>query len=146
MHQPHYAGFWIRTAATLIDTVLLSLILIPILWFFYAGDWDRILATGLSSKPQIVWFDMLMNYIMPLLYTLLMWMLWSASLGKKILGLKIIDASSGAPLRFGQALLRYLGYFPAVIMMMIGIFWVIFDQRKQGWHDKMANTIVVHNR
>ncbi|MBL8320870.1 MAG: RDD family protein, partial [Acinetobacter sp.] len=42
-----------------------------------------------------------------------------------------------------QSIIRYVGYFPAMMALFIGIFWVAFDKRKQGWHDKMANTVVI---
>jgi uncharacterized RDD family membrane protein YckC len=35
-------------------------------------------------------------------------------------------------------IVRYLGYFVSSIPFGLGLFWVAFDARKQGWHDKMA--------
>ena len=42
-----------------------------------------------------------------------------------------------------QLVIRYLGYFVSTIPLGLGLLWVGFDRRKQGWHDKMANTVVV---
>ena len=138
-----YAGFWVRTGASLIDIIILMIATYPILWFFYSGDWHRIFATGLSEQPQVLWFDIMVNYILPFAYTVAVWMLWSASPGKILLGLKIVDADTGENIDLKQSIIRYVGYFPAMMALFIGIFWVAFDKRKQGWHDKMANTVVI---
>lgn len=145
MHEPEieYAGFWIRTGACLIDTFILFVITLPILWIYYQGDWDLILGTGLSTNVSTLWFDLLANYALPFVYTMFVWMIWSSSPGKILLGLKIVDAESGQKLKFGQAVVRYLGYFPAIIVFFVGLIWVAFDGRKQGWHDKMAKTVVI---
>jgi uncharacterized RDD family membrane protein YckC len=42
--------------------------------------------------------------------------------------------------------LRYAGYFVALLPVGLGILWVAFDARKQGWHDKLAKTVVVRGR
>ena len=138
-----YAGFWVRTGASLIDIIILMIATYPLLWFFYSGDWHRIFATGLSEQPQVLWFDITVNYILPFAYTVAVWMLWSASPGKILLGLKIVDADTGENIDLKQSIIRYVGYFPAMMVLFIGIFWVAFDKRKQGWHDKMANTVVI---
>ncbi|RKG30950.1 RDD family protein [Acinetobacter tianfuensis] len=145
MLQPEvdYAGFWIRTGACLIDTFILFVITLPLLWMYYQGDWDLILGTGLSVNESVLWFDLLANYGLPFIYTMMVWMIWSSSPGKILLGLKITDAETGEKLKFGQAVLRYVGYFPAILIFGIGLFWVAFDKRKQGWHDKMAKTVVI---
>jgi len=38
---------------------------------------------------------------------------------------------------------RYFGYFLASIPLGLGLLWVAFDKRKQGWHDKLAGTVVI---
>jgi uncharacterized RDD family membrane protein YckC len=63
-----------------------------------------------------------------------------------IMKLKIIDAHSGGPASTGQLIGRYLGYYVATIPLALGLVWVAFDERKQGWHDKLAGTLVVRTR
>ena len=53
------------------------------------------------------------------------------------------SAASGGKPSTAQLLLRYLGYYVSMIPCFIGIFWIGFDRRKQGWHDKIARTVVV---
>lgn len=60
-----------------------------------------------------------------------------------VISSKIVDARTGAKISVGQAIVRYLGYLVALLALGLGIFWVAFDRRKQGWHDKLARTVVV---
>lgn len=41
---------------------------------------------------------------------------------------------------------RYLGYFVSMLFLGLGCIWVAFDSRKQGWHDKLAGTVVVRRK
>jgi uncharacterized RDD family membrane protein YckC len=59
------------------------------------------------------------------------------------LSIRVLDAESGATLTTGQSVGRYLAYFVSVIPFGLGLFWVGFDKRKQGWHDKLAHSVVV---
>ena len=137
-----YAGFWIHTGACIIDSFILLIIMLFLLFWFYQGDWDLILDTGRSEQLSVLWFDVTINYILPFILTLLVWHIWSASPGKILLGLKIVDATTGDKIKPLQSLIRYLGYFPSSLVFGLGLIWVAFDQKKQGWHDKMANTVV----
>ena len=138
-----YAGFWVRTGATVLDTIILMFITAPVAWLIYRGNLMDYLSLELTGNPPMLWADLLLNYGLPFVYTMIVWMLWSASPGKILLGLKIVDADSGHKLTIKQSILRYVGYFPAIMVFGIGLIWVAFDKRKQGWHDKMANTVVI---
>ncbi len=56
---------------------------------------------------------------------------------------KVLDEKTGNKLTFIQSLIRYIGYIPSILVFCIGLIWVAFDAKKQGWHDKMAKTVVV---
>ncbi len=43
-------------------------------------------------------------------------------------------------------MLRYLGYYISMLPLFLGIFWVGWDKRKQGWHDKIAGTLVIKEK
>jgi len=58
------------------------------------------------------------------------------------MGIKIIRTDS-SPITLPYALLRYLGYIVSTITLLIGFIWIAFDERKQGLHDKIADTYVV---
>jgi uncharacterized RDD family membrane protein YckC len=42
-----------------------------------------------------------------------------------------------------RALLRYVGLIISIVVLLLGVIWIAFDSRKQGWHDKIAGTVVV---
>lgn len=58
---------------------------------------------------------------------------------------RIVDATTGQPASTGQLVGRYFAYFVSIIPLCLGLFWVAFDRKKQGWHDKLAETVVVRN-
>ena len=55
----------------------------------------------------------------------------------------INDAATGEKPTMKQWILRYIGYFVSIVPLGLGYVWVAFDKRKQGWHDKLAGTVVV---
>jgi uncharacterized RDD family membrane protein YckC len=59
---------------------------------------------------------------------------------------KMVDADTGNTLSKGQAIGRYLAYYLALIPFGLGFLWVAFDKRKQGWHDKLAGTVVIRDK
>ncbi|MNY84055.1 RDD family protein [compost metagenome] len=135
--QLEYAGFWSRTGAALIDGILLLLITMPILIFIYG--WEYLEAEDLVMGPA----DFLISWVLPALATVLFWLYKNATPGKMAIKAQVVDAQTGHSISVGQAMLRYLGYFLAILPLGLGIFWVAFDSRKQGWHDKIAGTVVV---
>ena len=66
----------------------------------------------------------------------------SATLGKMALGLMVLD-TDGYPISFGQAAGRYFGKILSLLTCYAGFISVFFNEKKQGWHDSLANTVVV---
>jgi uncharacterized RDD family membrane protein YckC len=135
-----YGGFWVRVGAALIDSVMVLLVLIPVLTAIYGTDYW--LSGGALQGPV----DFVVNYIFPALVIIAFWVYKSATPGKMATRLVIVDADTGQHPSTKQFVIRYLGYYLSVIPLMLGIFWVAFDKRKQGWHDKLAGTVVVRRR
>ena len=135
-----YAGFWIRVWATLIDTFLAALILVPILLAVYGKDYFT--SDALLAGPA----DFLLTWVLPAVAAILFWMYKAATPGKMAVGLRIVDVKSGAMPTTGQCIGRYLGYYVSLLPLAAGIVWVAFDPRKQGFHDKLAGTVVVRRR
>lgn len=136
--EMEYAGFWIRAGASLIDTVLLLLVTLPLLISIYGWDYLEP-ETGFFAGPA----DFLVSWLLPALAVIAFWILKQATPGKMLISARIVDAASGQPATPGQLVGRYLGYFVATLPLGLGILWVAFDRRKQGWHDKLAGTVVV---
>lgn len=139
MKDIEYAGFWIRTAATLIDTVLLMIITLPILSVIYGGGY-------FMSEAFISGFwDVVLSYIFPAIATILFWIYRGATPGKMAFKISIVDARNGGKPSTGQLIGRYFGYYVSILTLMIGYIWVGIDKKKQGFHDKLSKTVVVRN-
>jgi uncharacterized RDD family membrane protein YckC len=59
-----------------------------------------------------------------------------------MLGLQFVNRD-GSPLGLVASLLRFVGYLVSTLVLMLGFLWIIWDKDKQGWHDKIAGTLVV---
>jgi uncharacterized RDD family membrane protein YckC len=127
--QVEYVGFWPRVLASIIDSVLLLLVMMP-----FAG----ILMGGASS--------IFINVILPALAVIVFWIYKSATPGKMIIKAEIIDAQTFGKPTTGQFIGRYLGYYVSTVPLFLGLIWVAFDERKQGWHDKLAGTVVISTK
>lgn len=137
-----YAGFWIRVGASIIDSVLLMLVTYPLLVAVYgwAGiDYSRAMRTT-------GFVDILLTWVLPIVAIIWFWMQKQATPGKMLLSLRVVDAQTGHALTFGQSIGRYLSYFVAGIPFGLGFIWVAFDSKKQGWHDKLAGTVVIRDK
>lgn len=135
-----YAGFWSRFIATVIDTLIIAGFAVPLVVMFYG--WNYFLYEGLIAGKA----DFFINYVMPFLYAILFWKYMQATPGKIAISAVIVDARTGAPASTGQLIGRYFAYIVSAIPLMLGFIWAAFDSRKQGWHDKLAGTVVVKKR
>ncbi len=141
MQEPdvEYAGFWVRVGAAIIDTLLVMLLLFPLLltiygWAYFDGE-----KTGFIAGPA----DFLLSWVAPAIAVIVFWMYKQATPGKMALSIRIVDATTGNPPSTGQCVGRYFAYFVSTIPLALGLIWVAFDKRKQGWHDKLAGTVVI---
>lgn len=132
-----YAGFWIRAAATMIDAILLIFITFPLLIVIYG--WEYFDNTDVIVGPA----DIIISWIFPCVATLSFWIKKQATPGKMLFSLKIVDSATGQPAQPTQLIGRYLAYFISAFVLCLGYIWVGFDKRKQGWHDKLAGTVVI---
>lgn len=132
-----YVGFWPRVGAALIDTLMLVIITMPLTYIVY----------GQVSSPRGDAFqgplDVVINLVLPAVLVVWLWAKMQATPGKLAMSARIVDADTGDAPTLTQLTIRYLGYFVSTIPLGLGLIWVGFDRRKQGWHDKMANTVVI---
>ncbi len=142
--QVQYAGFWRRAAASLIDTLIFGLI-IGVAWALLGVSGAP--QTGAAPGPQLTNAAsipvLLAQNLLPVLITVFFWVKFLGTPGKLLLGCQVVDARSGARLNVAQAILRYLAYFVSALPLGLGFLWVAWDKRKQGFHDKIAKTVVV---
>ena len=138
VHEPEYVGFWARVGASIIDTIIVIAIIFPLLFAIYGKEYfikQQFTISGVG--------DILLNYIFPPIAVLLFWYFKSATPGKIALGASIVDAKTGAKASIGQLIGRYLAYYVSLLPLGLGFFWVAWDPKKQGWHDKLADTVVI---
>ncbi|WP_416397681.1 RDD family protein [Allohahella sp. A8] len=137
MRETQYAGFWIRAGAALIDSVLVLIIIAPLLTFIYGRGYWR--GEAFIYGPA----DVLISYVAPAILVILFWIYKSATPGKLWLNIEIVDAETGGRPSKWQLIKRYLAYYVSLLPFCLGFFAVGSDRRKQGWHDKLAGTLVV---
>ena len=77
---------------------------------------------------------------------ILFWIIKSATPGKMLFGAYIVDAKTLGKATPLQNVIRYFAYFVSTIPLFMGFFWIAFDKRKQGWHDKLAGTLVIKGK
>lgn len=135
-----YAGFWVRVWASVIDSVLICLITVPVLISLYGPQYFG--SQEFVKGPM----DFLVSYVLPAIAVIAFWVYKSATPGKMAISAQIVDAQTGGRPSNGQFVGRYFAYFVSIIPLCLGLLWVAFDKRKQGWHDKLAGTVVVRRR
>jgi uncharacterized RDD family membrane protein YckC len=164
-NEYQYAGFWLRASATIIDLILLTIITIPLLIMAYGAE-----QVFLSEKFILGGIDLVISYIIPTLSTIALWVYKSATPGKMIFNLTVVDEKTGNKLTVKQSFKRYFSYliytFPILIglifsvsenqmdirfaasslILLTGIIFLARDNKKQAWHDKIANTVVIRKK
>ncbi len=132
-----YVGFWMRAWATVIDTVLLTAIILPILIGVYGVAYfdSRTLIHG----P----IDFIVSWVLPPVAAIVFWVYRSATPGKMAISARIVDADTGNKPSSAQFVGRYFAYLASLLPLGLGFIWIAFDARKQAWHDKLAGTVVV---
>jgi uncharacterized RDD family membrane protein YckC len=137
-----YVGFWPRVGASIIDTFILIAVFTPpvvaIYGWGYFTDENKPLISGVA--------DFLFSWVLPAVAVILFWLYKQATPGKMAVSARVVDAKTGNTITVGQSIGRYLAYFIAGLPLGLGIIWVAFDSRKQGWHDKLAGTVVIRPR
>lgn len=131
-----YAGFWIRLGAAILDTIIILAVLFPLMLLLSPSVTDNLTSTSWS------WTDWI-GQILSAVFYIFCWVKFAGTPGKRLLRLKVLDEQTGNHVSVGQGIIRYIGYIPATLVLFIGLIWIAFDRKKQGWHDKMAKTVVV---
>jgi len=132
---PEYAGFWQRALALLIDWLIVVVIAMPII----------VVALGaayFSLDPVRRAGDLVIALVVGSLIVGF-WRYCGATPGKLAVGVKIVDANTGAAPSTGRLVIRLLCYLLSAAPLCLGFLWVAFDRRRQGWHDKIAGTVVI---
>jgi uncharacterized RDD family membrane protein YckC len=152
MGQQALASVGKRFLATLLDG------LTPLLLFIPAGILLAVVMPSLTAVPatmpsdtmqMVIVFVVLLTYLGIACYSALVMAMWAYGMtpGKWMLGLCVVKHDTGLPVGFWRMALRQvIGQWAAAIVCYLGFIWVLFDANKQGWHDKIAKTLVIRTR
>jgi uncharacterized RDD family membrane protein YckC len=123
----NYAGFGIRFVAWLIDVVILAIIGVVL---------NAVHLYPVSTLVSLVYYTALIGSDM------------GASVGMMALGLKVIPDGGNTEETIGymRAFIRWVVSIISGICIGLGYFWIIWDPKKQSWHDKVANSVVIKTR
>ena len=133
---PPPAGFWIRLGAFWMD----DLIILLLAMFLGSLAYSNVIGQQLFPSLEKI------NLFIILLFTLYHALFLGrsgATPGKRFFGLAVVPYGGSSRFGYSEAFLRSFGYFISGIGLGIGFLWIAFDQNKQGWHDKIANTSVI---
>lgn len=159
-----YASFGARLGSWLIDGLVLALLLVPAFVVLNAGP-TKITTCSVDTEGNITigeeinaicevptagtWAAAVLLGIVGLAGSLLYYAKLEGgpsgqTLGKRAVGIRVVDAATGGPIGPGRAVGRYL--FKAFIsgnLCLLGYLWALWDNRSQTWHDKVVSSVVV---
>jgi uncharacterized RDD family membrane protein YckC len=133
-----YGGFWRRFVAMLIDVALAFLLLFPLVRLLGISDEAMISGSLFAQTRQVM-----LNIPSIIAATLFLYYR-SATPGKLIMDLRVVDADTLGPLSIGQALGRQLAYILS-LFLFLGFIWIAFSRQRRGWHDLLAGTVVIRH-
>jgi uncharacterized RDD family membrane protein YckC len=120
------AGFWRRFAAAFLDGIIFSILYAVLL---------QIVSLAVAYTIYLVAYY---AYL-----TILEGGPTGQTLGKRALGIRVIDFGGGGPIGYGRGFLRNIAKILSGLVFGLGYFWMLWDKEKQTWHDKIAGTVVV---
>ncbi len=148
-----YAGFWRRFGAYFIDGIVvgiimkisMSMMMVPMAHYFSSMrmvENPQDLSVIAPSLMMLIGTSILVGASLQALYFIFMWGYKGATLGKMALQIKIVS-TSGSDISYGAAFLRYIGTIISSIPFSLGFLWMLWDNKNQTWHDKIASTCVI---
>jgi uncharacterized RDD family membrane protein YckC len=120
------AGFWRRFAAAFVDGILLAIVNLVLRGIAGTGG-----GTGLGTLVSLAYFTYFEGGPT------------GQTIGKRALGIRVIDFGGGGSIGYGRAFIRWIGRFVSAIVFLLGYLWMLWDKERQTWHDKFANSVVV---
>lgn len=119
------AGFGRRLLAALLDGLILTVVLGVSL-----ASLDSGVATAIGAAFQLAYFTFLEGGAA------------GQTLGKRALGVRVLDLRGGGSIGYGRALVRYLSRILSALPLFLGYLWMLWDGEKQTWHDKLSTSVV----
>jgi uncharacterized RDD family membrane protein YckC len=146
------AGFFIRFLAMTIDLFFVTMLDGALLFggAMLIGKTTGIIDTVLTSEgfeffkviSPLLKTALISVVCVPPLYFIVMTTLFGQTIGKMICGIRVVR-SDGRPVSPLRALARFLAYIPSGALLFAGFLWVLWDPERQGWHDMLADPVVI---
>lgn len=151
-HQDVYAGFVSRAVAFIIDIVVMAVAFVVVIalsqavlgFFTLYGLLGQRIVDSAQFRAIVSVALAILGVGISIGYPVGFWVLLGQTPGKSLMGVRIAQIT-GQPLTIRRALLRYLGYWLSAIPFGFGFLWVLMDDCRQGWHDKLAGTYVLYD-
>jgi uncharacterized RDD family membrane protein YckC len=136
-----YSGFWRRVGAAVLDGLILS---VPtgILGVIAGADqFNASVSYGYSPGTSAALN--LLNTVIGVAYYAILEGTRGQTLGKMALGIKVVDADNGGFIGIPRGIGRYFARILSAIVLGLGYLWMLWDPRKQCWHDKLVRSVVI---
>ena len=146
----YYAGFVSRLFAFVIDVIVLVVAMTLITWLVTFA-WNIVgvvpilgnrIGTDAADVVSVI-LSVVLTIGVYIGYPLFFWTLTGQTPGKLLMGLRVVT-TDGRYLSLGQSVRRLIGYVIAALPLYLGFLWILVDDRRRGWHDKIAGTCVVY--
>jgi uncharacterized RDD family membrane protein YckC len=92
---------------------------------------------------QRILFDYSMNFIIFGAFSIGFLYRYAATPAMMLMRMYVADAKTGGKITLLQCVVRYFGVIVAMLPLTLGFIWIMIDKRGQGWHDKLAGTVVI---
>ena len=140
--EAHFAGFWIRVCAQLVDMVIVTAA--QLAFGFMGGIAMAAMGIDLSTETgKLIQFIAL---VISFFYYFFFWTRSGATPGKMVFGLKVVDADDYGLIRNGQAVSRWFSGLLSGILLGYGFLKAGWSPQKMSLHDGIAHTRVIYIR
>ncbi len=142
-----YAGFITRLMAFFLDGLILAVIVsaVTLVINFVVQSFGINELLGIHQQTQWLVAILLaaLAVVVTVLYDIGFWLLAGQTPGKRAMGVRIVR-TDGERVNLGNAVRREIGYVISAILFL-GYLWVLVDNRRQAFHDKLAGTLVIYS-
>jgi uncharacterized RDD family membrane protein YckC len=149
--EDRYAGFISRLVAFMIDVFIILIVnallnfTIRMLFGFFGLDNLKVVE-DFSISRVADGLALIFPFFLQAVYFVGGWAVFGRTIGMSLVGIRVEETHRPGDVTFVRAFLRYIGIYLSLIPLGLGIIWVLFDKKHQGWHDKLGNTYVVYSR
>lgn len=154
--QGQYAGFVSRLFAFVADSAIITSVSVVAGWasvslLLYLGvdvrdcpplDSDMPIRDAFCHFAQ--WAGVAAASLFPIGYGLFFWSTTGQTPGKAFMGVRVVRVDGG-PMTVWTSVMRLFGYAVSFATLGLGFYVMLADNRRQGWHDKIARTCVIYS-